>query len=180
MLTLNLLPPARKQQLKYLELGRRFRAIAILMTVTVLILIGLAEITNLHLQQEQAQVATDLATARIRSAKSEAGDISQTTLRLNQTIRAVADVLPVAPQWAVMTRRLLSVLPDSIFVSNLEIDAPGNFVIEGLADTRMSFTSLNQALKSAPELSNVTTTSTAAKRESIPFRYTGLITPTNP
>ncbi|MBI2984467.1 MAG: PilN domain-containing protein [Candidatus Kerfeldbacteria bacterium] len=171
MISLNLLPPERKQQLNRRATLHRWRAGMTLLLLTALFGNLVFALDLWWLQQEQRSVEQQLAHVRQQASGSGLNAINEQTRHLNLTVQSLQTTLPASRSWGLDLSRLLNALPRNVVVTELRQNVAGQIEIAGLARTRTDFIALDDALKNSPALTNVSTDSIANKREDLPFLY---------
>lgn len=177
MIVLNLLPAERKKGVATILTMERWRPSMLASTIVILLLVGAMQVVTWQLQRHQNDIHAQFEAQQKSLAEKETGDIRQTTLHLNDTIKQLATLTARPRAWSTDSAAILSGLPADITVSNLTIQASGQVQLEGLAKTRASFLALTKALEQNKALSSVKTSSTASKRDNIPFAFTAVLAP---
>jgi len=172
---LNLIPPAVKQEYHSSEQFNHWRNVATVAVVTVLIGTAGAIATWMMMERHSTAVAATLQKIQQTQATTNGQDITATTGQLNTTIKTLTTTLGTPRSWSSDTANILIGLPSTISIQSLTVQANGQFNLVGLADTRQSFVQLEGALKANPKLSKIATTSTASKRTSVPFDFSGTL-----
>ncbi len=174
MMSFNLLPPDRKLAMaRSAEFGR-WQPAMIGIAAFSLGLLGLTFFANAMLVQHERTVQASLASSQT-SGRREIGDITAQTSQLNQTISDLTIGLPQARSWSADLTKIITLLPDDISITNIKMTNDGHLTLEGLAKTRLAFLSLQTILTSTPILKNVNTSSTASRRDNVPFSYTATL-----
>lgn len=147
------------------------------MTLLVAVLIGTIGIVGLWfmLNRHADQTQTELQKLQQQQASSDGKDITSTTNRLNATINTLTTTLGTPRAWSTDTITVMTGLPSTISISSLTIFPDGKFQLIGTAESRQTFVQLETTLKSNPKLTAVATVSTASRRTSVPFDFTGSI-----
>lgn len=170
MIRLNLLPAERKHQAAlWLELDHWQPTMLSLMVGSIVILlvsIFVGLLLGIHDTSLQAQL----------KSKTTTGDQKVTLVTsqiegLNTTIDSVARQTTTPRSWAKDVATVLNILPDNVTVTTFSLSAAGEIQLEGVAATRLAFLALQSTLTSSSVFKSVSTTSSASKRENVPFVY---------
>lgn len=176
MLQLNLLPPTLKHDLSAQESNRHWRSSFIILLVFCLVGISGLLTTKIYLQRHADAVHAELLELQRRQAEDASTDITATTNTLNTTIKQLRTAVPALQYWDRDLLTVLHALPAGVRLTEVQVSAGHVFRVTGTADTRQTFLALDTALKNPATFSKVTTTSSASKRQDVPFDYTGTIT----
>lgn len=170
MISLNLLPAEQKHDVALSREEARWQpAIMIVAIVSIVMVIAVyfgQAVLSLRLQTLDSQLQS-LQTA----GQQKLTDVIDQTTKLNADISLVDAKLGTVRSWSKDMAAILQLLPPDIAVTSLVVDTQGQVRLEGVAATRLSFLSLQTALTSSSILKNVSTTSTASKRDNVPFIY---------
>lgn len=177
MLALNLIPPQVKvERQAAVVLQRWLSALRILL---ILVLIGTAGSVVVWqlLVRHDAAVQADFTLLQQQQGVGTDTDITATTSKLNTTIQTISATLGAPQSWPELTRAVLDILPSGVTITAFTLNPGGAFQITGTADSRQTFINLEQLLKNNPRLKSVTTVSSASKRTSVPFDFSGTVIP---
>lgn len=173
MMLLTLLPDNRRGAMAATMLRQSWRRALSMLGLVSVIAVGTLGGLNVMLERRAQSLQSTLASMEAADARSQAGNLTKTTNQLNSTIKVFSDIMVNYQPWSSNLGRLITALPTGISVTALKVDATGHFTLEGMASTRTSFLNLQQALTAADWLQNIATTSTASRRDNLPFIYTG-------
>ncbi len=177
MIILNLIPPEQKHDLESSWLYRHWFSASVLLAIFAILSTATFSTTWYVLARHAKEVNHTLTTIQQQQAKNSSTDITATTTQLNRTIVALNTTLATPRPWSINTTTIISLLPSGVTLSLLSIQNNGAFHLVGIADSRQTFLTLDQALKGSTKLAQITTTSTASKRTAVPFDYSGQILP---
>ncbi len=179
MITLDLLPPAQKRQLRLATMTDRWQQ-ALVTAALVTVIVAAATVAELTaLRQRANRTHRQLETIQASIQKDAALDITARTDALNTAVKVLQQVLGRTRSWSDDIAKIIAILPPGVTLSSLDLQTNGQVRLEGLAATRQSFLALDKALKNDKQLSNVTTTSVPAKRTNLPFTYSASLVTTN-
>jgi len=168
---LNLLPPADQASRRLLQRYHVWLQIARWPAILVICLLVIAQATSFRLARHQTTIQAEEIRVKAEASASPSGDVTKMTAEVNE---AVTRLLAARSTFVFPSRvaTLLNTIPTDIRIQKIDIKDSGQVTIEGVAATRASFLAIDQALKQASFLTRVATTSTASKREDLPFTYT--------
>lgn len=175
MLSLNIIPPAVKTELRTAAALVRWLKVAMILLLLVSLGSAAAVAAWRMLDQHAAATHRDLVAQRQRLSLDAKNDITATTVTLNATIKSLSAALGQAKSWSSLSATVLTGVPTGLTITDLTLQASNQFRFKGTAATRETFVLLDQALKTNPGLTKVTTTLAASKRTAVPFDYTGQI-----
>ncbi len=147
----------------------------IILLVFAVVGVGGLQVVSFMLQQHADTIHEHLLSLQQQQAQNSSTDISATTSTLNDTIKTLRSTLGTPQSWSANAAVVLRALPTGTTLSQLTIGPGRAFHVVGIADTRQTFLSLDSALQNPDVFSNVRTSSTASKRQSVPFDYQGTI-----
>jgi Tfp pilus assembly protein PilN len=122
-------------------------------------------------EQRSQRLSAELTQLQTSARNNSAKDVTQKTTAVNATVNILATALGTPRAWAKDGSSVLSILPANVTVQKLTLQDNGQIQLTGLAKTRAVFLALQEALTSSPILQNVTTSSTASKKDDVPFDY---------
>jgi Tfp pilus assembly protein PilN len=133
----------------------------------------------LFLMQRHSDALTiDARHAREQAAATPSADVTKLTQQVNNQIAILKKTLGTGRPVRTPAVTILNAMPKGVAITKLSFESTGIVRIEGVADTRSTFLQLQDVMKTLTVLKNATTTSTASKREQLPFIYTAkLATP---
>ena len=170
---LNLLPPSlqaqRRTESRFETINRLLRIPTIGMIITILF----AQTVLFVMQRHYQSLKRDEVRARELAAATPSADVTKLTQRVNNQISVLRKTLGSTRNYHTPIVGLLNSLPAGITITKVTFEPAGTVRIEGIADTRSSFLLLQDVMKSSTVVKNATTSSTASKREQLPFVYTG-------
>jgi len=170
---LNLLPPTlqaqRRAEARFSAINRLLR----IPTIGIVLTIILTQSALFLMQQHYQSLRKDEMRAREEAAATPSADVTKLTQRVNNQISVLRKSLGTTRNFHNPVVTLLNSFPAGITITKITIEPAGTVRIEGVADTRSSFLLLQDVMKSSSVVKNATTTSTASKREQLPFIYTG-------
>lgn len=171
MISLNLLPTDRKhrvavaqEQARWIPAIVEVMLVAVFLTGGTFFLHSLLEIRAQNLNNQLLSLQT--------SGQRKLADIVTQTTKLNTAIALLDGKVKTARSWSTDLGTIMKLLPPDVTVTSLSVSAAGQVHLEGIAKTRLSFLSLQEILTETSTLKNVTTKSTASKRDNVPFIYT--------
>ncbi len=170
MIELNLLPIEQKQRADVRRQLERWQpAMVAVMAGTVacsLVGVFVGLLLNIHDSSLKSQLDSNHS-----SSNQKAVEITGQIQSLNFTISSLSAPLAMTRSWSHDLVRVINEIPDAITLTKLHVTSTGEVQLEGVAQNRLAFLSLQTALTNSQVLSHVTTTSTASKRENVPFIY---------
>lgn len=174
MINLNLLPAQLKKAAhQSLEFSRWQPAMLMITFSSIIIFMAtffIHSLLSVHGQSIKAQFTASQTTSTKRT-----GDITAQTSQLNTTTASLATGLTKPRSWANDLGKIIAILPADVTLTSINLTSDGHIKIDGTAKTRLAFLSLQTTLTSSPLLKNVTTTSTASKRDNVPFSYSAVL-----
>lgn len=177
MLSLNLLPPQRKQaaDLRH-DLQRWYRAI-FLLGLGMVLMIGGLQYGVMFLQNHQQTVQSQLDALTAREQQIQRTSLTQTTTTLNSTVKIFGTLVTPTRDWPADLLRAVSELPPGITLSSMSISPTSDVSLDGTAATRAAFLKLQEVMTASNILLHATTTASANKRDTIPFTYKAKLAP---
>ncbi|MBI3290880.1 PilN domain-containing protein [Candidatus Falkowbacteria bacterium] len=149
MITLNLIPPAKKQELKLMNFYIIIKNLVIwVLLLSILIAITLL-MTKAVLQSHFNQIV-DQTTLTTRYATTFGQEVKE----FNSRIKTVAGIQAENISWARFLVELALLVPDKISVNNLTIK-DDNILLNGLAETRDDLLNLQDSMENSDLFSAV-------------------------
>lgn len=171
MITLNLLPADRKHRAEVSAEEARWLPAMLTVALVAVLLAGGSFFLGSLLTVRQESLDAQLQSLQTTGQRKLSDIVNQTT-KLNTSINLLSTKIGTVRSWSSDLASVINLLPADITVTALNLTSTGQLRLEGVAKTRLSFLSLQTALTNTPLLKNVTTKSTASKRENVPFVYT--------
>jgi Tfp pilus assembly protein PilN len=153
MISLNLLPPLQKANLRYDHTYLYLRSMVLVTLVATAIISGLLLSARLLLQDHYATLLTgsNLVNERNRGIDREIND-------LNQKLKQVETIQSDFVKWSSVLLGLSQTIPSGVQVSYLNIEKGSRtFNLSGLAQTRDNYLQLKANLTALPYLEQVST-----------------------
>ena len=180
MISLNLLPPRRLRHLATAVVLSRWRATAWLVTGSALLAVISLQAVSFWLNDRNDTLLTEVQTFDQQFDRSEAGAIRRQIKSLNAAADIFDQAMPMGRSWSADLGLLINSLPSNAALTELTLTANGEVRLAGISKIRADFLAFDEAIKKNGVLTNVQTTSTANRRENLPYQYTAQFQATQP
>lgn len=174
---LNLLPPPLQAQRRAEGRMAMINRLLRIPTIGALVILFATQGVVMIMQQHYHALQRDEVRAREEAAATPSADVTKLTQRVNNQIALLRKTLSTTRNLHAPIVSLLNSFPSGVSITKITFEPNGNVKIEGIADTRSTFLTLQEVMKSSTVIKNATTASTASKREQLPFIYTGRLAP---
>lgn len=174
MLSLNLLPPERKESFYWRTLtkgaifwGGRLLIILVFFSMNFLMI-------NLYLYNQASDLDQIILnyenTDKVREIKS----LEMSAREINNTLEGIDKIGENQIYWDDALDEVMQVIPSEVQIYSLEIDPTGKFVIIGIAKTREQVLALQSNLNSSPDFKDIQFPyDNLTKPNDVEFKFTG-------
>ncbi len=155
MLSLNLLPPERKEMFYWRALTKNVVSwgIKILSIFFVFSLFSL--VINLSLDYQVGILDKSIASYENTENVKEVKKIEESSKRINEILININKISEEQIYWGDALTDFIGIIPDNIRIHSMNIGLGGKFVIDGTAKTRGDLLIFEEKMRNAPKFNNI-------------------------
>lgn len=177
MLTLNLLGPEEKTEVKKIKTFFIIKNVSFLIVSIVLIVGTIFTFIYLILDNQNESINNQIETEKAIQKKEQVASIEGIIDQLNLQLSRVQNIQEQYREWSAFLLPFSNIIPDGITLSNLRINKiSSSILIVGTAQNRDALLTFQEALNQFPQITDVTSPlSNLVQKESIRFEITALV-----
>lgn len=157
MISLNLLPPERKEIFRWRQLTKKVIANGI-KTVFLLICFSVPLFAiNIYLSGEISVLATQINSYENTESMKQLSALEKSFKNINNALVKINKISAGQVNWSDVFEKITAIVPSNIQIFSLQIESNGSFVIIGNAKTREDVLEFGKRLKNSSDFSDIQT-----------------------
>jgi len=176
MISLNLLPPARKEIFRW----RQYTKKVILYGIRIIFLLICFSVPlfaiNIYLTGEINALGTQIDSYEKTASMHQLNSTEKSFKEINNALVKINKISGEQISWIDVFGKITAIIPPNIQIFSLQIDPDGGFAVIGNAKTREDVLEFGKRLKNSSDFGNIQTPlDNLIKSDDIDFRFSGKI-----
>lgn len=176
MISLNLLPPGRKEIFRW----RQYIKKVILNGIGIIFLLICFSVPlfaiNIYLQGEINVLNTQIDSYEKTESVHQLNSMEKSFKQINNALVKINKISEEQISWIDVFEKITTIIPPNIQIFSLQIDPDGGFIVVGNAKTREDVLEFGKRLKNSSDFSNIQTPlDNLIKSDDVDFKFSGKI-----
>ncbi|MDP3056932.1 MAG: PilN domain-containing protein [bacterium] len=176
MISLNLLPPGRKEIFRW----RQYIKKVILNGIGIIFLLICFSVPlfaiNIYLQGEINVLDTQIDSYEKTESVHQLNSMEKSFKQINNALVKIDKIGGEQIYWIDVLEKITTIIPPNIQIFSLQIDPDGGFIVVGNAKTREDVLEFGKRLKNSSDFSNIQTPlDNLIKSDDVDFKFSGKI-----
>lgn len=176
MISLNLLPPERKELYRWRKNTKKailagIKIVFILVCFTVQFLV-----LDIYLAGENKALDIQINSIENTTNIKQLNSVEKSFKNLNNILVKINNISNEQVYWSSILEEIIEITPVGVQLFSLEIDSDGKFIVIGKAKAREKVLDFGKKLKNSPDFKDIQTPlDNIIKSSDIDFKFTGII-----
>jgi hypothetical protein len=176
MISLNLLPPGRKEAFRWRQHTKKVISIGIRMIFLLICFSVPLFAINIYLSGEINAINTEIKLYEDTESIQRLNTMERSFKNINNALIKINKISDEQISWFDVFEKITIITPSNIQVLSLQIDSDGKFVIVGNAETREDVLEFGKRLKNSTDFSDIQTPlDNLIRSTNIDFKFTGKV-----